>query len=1509
MAGRKIALEKLSHLTHLLCRRGTRVLSVGLSAGADYYAEAQAAYYLGGAEPVGRWWNGPGHFGLADGAPVDPEFFRTLHGGFHPRTGTALVQNAGDARRRGGYDLCFSADKTISALWAVAPEAMRVAIEEAQETAARAGLALMQERAGWTRRGKGGATRERIVMFGALFQHGDTRAGDPDLHTHSVIFNAARREDGGWGSVANEDLFRWKMAAGAVYRAELAAQLRERLGLELERHGDRAEFIRVKGVPAALCAEWSKRRAGVVAAATEKGFETGGDAARAAGLALALRGGKRANGGRETRWRAEAEAAGWTVTAAAELRGRAIEEPADARNRAWREVKEAVRAVVRRDSVFAEQKLWQVTAEAAATAFPARDLPGLIRRLEAEGVVVRLPDPPDGQRMFSTRAAIEDEVAVRALARRAATATALTVPETMAWAAVAAASPTLSGEQRDAALHVLTGPGGVGLIEGAPGAGKTTLLRPVVQGYRAAGVGQVVAVAIAWRQARDLGGELAADDALAADVLLSRWRAGALALGPDTLIIVDELGQWSAAQTRALLEMRAETGCRVIGVGDRRQLQPIGAGPGMRLLTWETAPAVVDTILRQTDPAAREAVGAVMAGDARTALAAHRERGHVIEAPSHAGAVALAAARWRQTREAGASVAVIAETWVEVRALSLAIRGELCAMGLLSGDDVSIKASGNAPGRAVTLAVAVGDELRFRLRDDRLGVVNGDFGRVVGITGTRLTMELTGGRRVEVDPALYRDSAGHCPLTHAYATTLAAAQGLTVDAPILLASPRLRREAATVGLSRGRGWTTIVIDRGAVAEEIRARRPDDRAREPVTSDEVDEHLARAWSRSGRKVAALDYLEPAQVAAWLEGWSGGLPADALSPSGRPPAEVVSLSAARERRRIEADGRRLDRLARRLEAQGERIRERDAEEMWAEFDRTPNQDEEMEPWPWDRDDDPDEDHWRPPTEAERQREAEAVATLRALLLDGRSITQDADGRYTFGGLSEEQLESVDHYWLALAGVAREEALRQAKEHERRRAAQEAEERRRAAALAAELEGLTALVLDGRAITHTATSLVIDGLTGDQLAAVTRHWSALSVLAVRRAAEQAEERRRAAALAVELEGLTALVLDGRAITHTATGLVIDGLTADQLAAVTRHWPALSALAVWRAAEQTEERRRAAALAAELEGLTALVLNGRAITHTATGLVIDGLTADQLAAVTRHWPALSEMVTREAVRQAEERQRAARAIPEKARSLLAAASNGATPETWRTTLAAALGNSNRVESGAILRGLADEIDVFEDRADRYRRERAPLEAAVRTTRQAVEAADAELWRCCRQASRDPEADLPGLEALSRTLTEREASTLVFAPPSGLRGGVLFDREERRQAERAAEIALRAALRLRTAREAARAATATLDAFDAGSVGRAGWQAQDLANAMASALERDGLAFNASAELRRAARALERTASLAELHSARVPDDTKQAIWADQQKRAEQARHRHAEQARHRHIEREFEM
>jgi conjugative relaxase-like TrwC/TraI family protein len=204
------------------------VLTISPVRTVSYYTNLTAEdYYLGSGEPPGEWYGlGTRSLGLY-GNTVEKVDIEALINGGAP-LGAPLVQNAYSEKRRLGWDCTFSAPKSVSILWARAEEDLRAKIQEAQTIAAKRGIDALERYASFTRRGKAGEMLERTAgLVVATFNHCTSREQDPQLHTHAVICNVAPREDDSWGSVESRKIYQWQKAAGALYRAELAEQMKQ----------------------------------------------------------------------------------------------------------------------------------------------------------------------------------------------------------------------------------------------------------------------------------------------------------------------------------------------------------------------------------------------------------------------------------------------------------------------------------------------------------------------------------------------------------------------------------------------------------------------------------------------------------------------------------------------------------------------------------------------------------------------------------------------------------------------------------------------------------------------------------------------------------------------------------------------------------------------------------------------------------------------------------------------------------------------------------------------------------------------------------------------------------------------------------------------------------------------------------------------------------------------------------------------------------------------------------
>ncbi|WP_255123015.1 MobF family relaxase [Rhodococcus sp. 14-2470-1b] len=171
-----------------------------------------------------------------------------------------------------GFDLTFTPVKSVSALWAVAPREVSQQIEAAHESAIAAAVTYLEKHACFTRVGTGGVAQvDGNGLIAAQFTHRDSRAGDPNLHTHVAISNkvAATMPDGTikWLALDGAALYRNNVPASEVYNTVLEAQLRERIGV---RFTERASTDRSKrpvreidGMDTRLAERWSSRSAAI----------------------------------------------------------------------------------------------------------------------------------------------------------------------------------------------------------------------------------------------------------------------------------------------------------------------------------------------------------------------------------------------------------------------------------------------------------------------------------------------------------------------------------------------------------------------------------------------------------------------------------------------------------------------------------------------------------------------------------------------------------------------------------------------------------------------------------------------------------------------------------------------------------------------------------------------------------------------------------------------------------------------------------------------------------------------------------------------------------------------------------------------------------------------------------------------------------------------------------------------------------------------------------------------
>ncbi|MBA3368690.1 MAG: relaxase domain-containing protein, partial [Geodermatophilaceae bacterium] len=167
-----------------------------------------------------------------------------------------------------GYDLTFSPVKSVSALWALAPREISEQIEAAHHAAVADTIQWLEEAASYTRTGAGGIRQVEVTgLIAATFTHRDSRAGDPDLHTHVAVSNKVQSLDGKWLALDGRILHKATVSASERYNTRLEAQLVSRLGVGFAERPNtdvRKRPIReIVGVDERLLTAWSSRRTAI----------------------------------------------------------------------------------------------------------------------------------------------------------------------------------------------------------------------------------------------------------------------------------------------------------------------------------------------------------------------------------------------------------------------------------------------------------------------------------------------------------------------------------------------------------------------------------------------------------------------------------------------------------------------------------------------------------------------------------------------------------------------------------------------------------------------------------------------------------------------------------------------------------------------------------------------------------------------------------------------------------------------------------------------------------------------------------------------------------------------------------------------------------------------------------------------------------------------------------------------------------------------------------------------
>ena len=198
-------------------------------------------------------WRGKGAEFLGLRGPVEREQFLRLLKGLPPNGNTRLAGDAMDPRRQSGWELTFSAPKSVSVLWTLAPEDSRKKIEMMHRVGVEHARYLLEKAIAGNLNNHEPDRRVNLV-FTTLHRNISAR-NDPQLSTRVVLANVAVSREGNITPLEGTQLFGHRKLADSYYHVHVREELRRELNLATE---SELGGFHVVGVPKELCRELSR---------------------------------------------------------------------------------------------------------------------------------------------------------------------------------------------------------------------------------------------------------------------------------------------------------------------------------------------------------------------------------------------------------------------------------------------------------------------------------------------------------------------------------------------------------------------------------------------------------------------------------------------------------------------------------------------------------------------------------------------------------------------------------------------------------------------------------------------------------------------------------------------------------------------------------------------------------------------------------------------------------------------------------------------------------------------------------------------------------------------------------------------------------------------------------------------------------------------------------------------------------------------------------------------------
>ena len=659
----------------------------------DYYAEGQTV--------PGHWFGqGAAELGL-NGITTADEFTRLCEN-LHPQTGERLTlrqkttrtemgadgKERETANRRVFYDFTFSPPKSVSIAALVGDDSR---IVEAHEQAVTLAMNQLQTFAATRVRKNNQCTdRQTGNLVTAMFRHDTSRALDPHLHTHCIVFNATFDAiEKQWKALQNHEMFAAQKFVENVYYHELTREL-VKFGYQIE-NKPRGDF-EIKGVAPALIETFSKRHREIdqqtrELLAREPEKADGNLAAIRENIAHKERPRKIRDIGLaklQTVWASQMtadEISSLNRLTVAKAPVLVPDVKVSEQAVAWAE-----QHLFERRSIVHEHELWRHALERVrGQNVSLADIQAVTRQRG----YLRFDHHP-GQ--ISTREHLERELQIVCAVRHGISDCYPLVWEPKPF------DPKLDAEQREALAALLSNRNRVSVFRGGAGTGKSFVLREMVGQIRDSGRG-VLVLAPQRQQVLDMERDGFLSPATVASFLQKKE------LQTGTVVVVDEAGQLGGKTMLELLRLVMQRNARLVLSGDTRQHGAVEATDALRAIEQHSGirPVELTNIRRQNPALAKSIAERRRIREYRQAVAEARDGKFTesferldtlktIESCTLADKHEKLTARYLELVKEHQSTVVVSQSWNEIHKVNDAIRTALKQDKLIGESETTVTA-------------------------------------------------------------------------------------------------------------------------------------------------------------------------------------------------------------------------------------------------------------------------------------------------------------------------------------------------------------------------------------------------------------------------------------------------------------------------------------------------------------------------------------------------------------------------------------------------------------------------------------------------------------------------------------------------------------------------------------------------------------------------------------------------------------------------------------------------